>query len=234
VVADQITFKSVERLGSHHMLATVSRSDLWDDGGRDDHEETAELAWNSWDSFHLRRVVDGSTVSEIIVSEGTAFTRAKGTPWQAELDAEPARLQVQTTWNIWDTAMDVFSGRISLKEAEHSVADGRPARRFTVGLTELPVGKRIRSGAMNPQSIEGEVWLDEGTAVRLAADVKATAKRQGLTRTIHLHLRRGGVGEAQIITRPAATTRSPADLLRQRARRPRPSGRPARSKARKP
>ncbi len=220
VVSDQITFKSVESLGAHHMLATVSRTDLWDDGGQDDHEETAELAWNNWDSFHMRRVVNGATLSEIIVEEGRAYSRSKGSGWQTEIDAEPARLQVQTTWNVWATAMDLFSGRVQYTEGETSVVDGRPARRFAVVLSPLAQGQRIRSGSMTPVSIEGEVWLDEGTAVRLSANVRATATRKGLSRTIHIHLRRSGVGQAQTITPPAAPVRSPGEILRQRAQRP--------------
>ena len=75
VVANQITFKSVETLGTHHMLATIRQETNWADGSENLHDETVELAWNNWDSFHLRRVVQGATVAETIVDKGQSYRR---------------------------------------------------------------------------------------------------------------------------------------------------------------
>jgi hypothetical protein len=205
-------------LGRHHMLATTRQETTWSDGGQEVHEETVELAWNDWDSFHLRLIVRGTTASETIVDQGKAFHRRRGPVWQRETDVEPARMRVRTSWRVWDTAMEVFSGRIRLTAAERSVVDGRPAQRFEVSLAPLESGKRIRSGMMAPQSISGEVWLDEGTAVRLAADVQATVSLKGMTRKISLHLRRSSIGAIQTISAPTAAVRSPADVLRERMR----------------
>jgi len=213
VVANQITFKSVENLGAHHLIATISRTDDWEDDSQDIHEETLELAWNNWDSFHLRRVINGTTVNESLVSDGRAYTRSRGIPWETEIDAEPARLRVQTSWKVWDSAMDLFSRRLKLTETGHSIVDGRAARRFIPSLTPLDGKKRVRGGAMIPQSIKGEVWLDELTAVRLSADVKASATKKALTRTIHLRLTRSGIGENQPITPPAVTMSGPSQRI---------------------
>jgi hypothetical protein len=224
-VASQINFKSVETLGKHHMLATIRQETTWSDGGKEVHEETVELAWNDWDSFHLRRIVRGATASETIVDQGQAFHRNRGPVWQKEIDVEPARMRVRTSWSAWDTAMEVFTGRVKLTAAEHSIVDGRAAQRFEVSLAPLESGRRIRSGMMVPQSISGEVWLDEGTAVRLAADVQATVSLKGMTRKISLHLRRSSIGAPQTISAPAAAVRNPADVLRERMRgRRAPSG----------
>jgi hypothetical protein len=229
-VANEITFKSVEALGAHHMLATIRQESTWPDGGQEEHEETVELAWNDWDSFHLRRIVRGATATETIVDQGQAFHRSRGPVWQQEIDVEPARMRVRTSWRVWDTAMEVFSGRVKLTPAEQSVVDGRPAKRFEVSLAPLASGKRVRSGMMAPQSISGEVWLDEGTAVRLAADIQASVSLKGMTRQISLHLRRSGIGAAQTISAPTAAVRSPADVLQERMRgRRAPSGKGAKS-----
>ena len=218
VVADQITFKSVESLGAHHMLATVRQDTQWGDGGVESHEESVELAWNNWDNFHLRRVVRGATVAETIVVQGQSYHRGKGPGWQEEVDAEPARMRVRTSWNVWDTAMDVFASRTTLTESERSVVDGRPATRFELALSPLPPDARVKSSAMSPKDISGEVWLDEKTAVRLAADVNATVTRKGMSRTTILHLRRGNIGQDQTIQAPKISAKPPDDILKARAR----------------
>ena len=218
VVADQITFKSVETLGAHHMLATIRQDTQWGDGGTETHEESVELAWNNWDNFHLRRVVRGATVAETIVVEGQSYHRGKGPGWQEEVDAEPARMRVRTSWNVWDTAMDVFASRVTLTESERSVVDGRPATRFKVDLSPLPPNTRVNTSAMSPQAISGEVWLDEKTAVRLASDVDATVTQKGMSRTTVLHLRRGSIGQEQTIQAPERSARPSTDILKARAR----------------
>ncbi len=234
VVASEITFKSVERLGPHHLLATIEQEDDWTNGGREAHDETMELAWNNWDSFHLRRVVRGSTMGETIMSEGSAFSRNRNTRWKAEMDSEPARLRVQRNWNVWDTAMEVFDGRILLTETESSIVDGRAVQGFKVSLAPLPPGTRIRSGNLTPVSIEGEVWLDEATAVRLSADVTAKAEQDGLTRTVVLHLRRSAVGEEHTIVRPQAPVQPSTEVLRERMKGRPPSKSPDKPKATNP
>jgi hypothetical protein len=230
VVADQITFKSVEALGPHHLLATIEQQSVWTDGNTESHEETVELAWNDWDSFHLRRVVRGSAVGETIMDQGRSYHRGQGPHWVQEFDSEPARLRVRTSWSVWSTAMEVFSARIDLVEMEQSIVDGRSARRYQVSLAPRPQGQRIRHGGMKPISITGEVWIDQATAVRLAADVTAKVDLKGMRRTIQLHLRRSHVGEQQTIEPPSASVKTPAQALRERLEQtpPSPPNRPTR------
>lgn len=217
VISDEITFRSVVGLGPHHLLATIIRVEEWEDGTTDEHDETLELSWNNWDRYHLRRLVDGKTVFESIVFDGQAYSRTRGAAWRSDLDVEPARLTLRTTWNMWKSAFDAFDDRIVLTEVGPSTVDTRPARRFTVGLSTLPEGTRVRRGQLQPEQVSGDVWLDEATAVRLSANVTGVARQRARRHTVQFQLTRSGIGTEQSVIPPAVRIRKPSDLLRQRS-----------------
>jgi hypothetical protein len=215
-VSEQITFRSVSSLGPHHMLATVTRIEEWEDGTEDEHQETVELAWNDWNRFHFRRLVDGKAVFESIVSDGKAYSRTQGAGWRADLDPEPARQALRTTWNVWHAAFDPVGDRIGYTEVGPSTIDTRPARHFAVGLTEPAEGIRIRRSQPQPETVTGNIWLDEATAVRLSADVTTVLRLPARRHRIHLQLTRSGFGSDQPVHAPAVRAQRPRDLLGQK------------------
>ena len=215
-VSTEITYDSVARLGPHHATSSIERVESR--GGEQVHStlEAIDIAWNSWDSFHFQRALDGEASFEVIVHEGKSASRNGRGPWTAELDGESARLDVYTAWNAWDEALGRFEDRIVYEEIDASVIDGRDTKRFRVSLAvQKTDSKRKKSRrTLEPVHIEGTVHLDAQTAVRLHAEVKAVAKQGDLRRTIQLKIQRSRLGQSQPIEAPAAQLGTAGELLR--------------------
>jgi hypothetical protein len=219
-VSQQITFDSVDRLGSHHSISSIQHSDIRGPEETVETTQTIEIAWNSWESFHFQRYVDGMSVFEAINHDGTSASRNRRGQWNRAGDGESARIDVYTAWNAWDEALEGFRDRIILTEKEATIVDGRPARKFALSLGPVPENEPIRTSGLLPHRLEGTVTLDSATAVRLRADVLAVSKQKNRTRRIQLNIRRTGVGEVQDIEVPQVPLRAPGDLLRKLPERP--------------
>jgi hypothetical protein len=215
-VSHKITYDSVARLGPHHAISSIQQSDTRDGEEAHSSMESIDIAWNSWDSFHFQRALDGEATFEVIVHEGTFVSRNGHGPWTGELDGEPARLDVYTAWNAWDEALGMFKDRIQYEDLGSSTVDGRDTRRFRVSLQAEPEQKKRkkRRRVMQPAKLEGEVHLDAATAVRLSADVTAVATQGTVKRTIQLQIRRSRIGQSQPIEAPAVQLGTPGDLLK--------------------
>ncbi|RME24750.1 MAG: hypothetical protein D6798_10485 [Deltaproteobacteria bacterium] len=199
----EVTFASVEKLGPHHMVAMVERTDRRDTGEEHVFDELIELSWQDWDNFHVKRVVDGTTTRETIVADGRPWVRV-GDRWEERDDAEPHRVQLRTTWNVWDAALGPFLDHITLEETGKDIVEGRPARTFQVVMKPEEQRPRPKRWGFQPQRIEGTVWLDAATAVRVKASVVATSRRQDVLRTVRLQLQRSDIGQDQDIRAPLA------------------------------
>ena len=223
-VSQEITFDSVARLGPHHGVADITRTELRDGDDSRETTESIDIAWNSWTSFHFQRLVDGTPTFEVIAHEGQASSRDGRGPWHPDLDGEMARMDVYTKWNAWDEALGSFRDRITFEDMGETIVDGRPAQRFKVGLAQLPAREQRRNNnrRLMPHRIEGEVLLDKASAVRLRANVEAIEKKTGLTRKTILSIRRTAIGEVQAISSPQLPVRKPGDQLRRLPKRPQP------------
>jgi hypothetical protein len=221
-VSQEITFDSVARLGHHHAVADITRIEIRDGDTPIETTESIDLAWNSWTSFHFQRLVDGTPTFEVIAHEGQASSRDGRGPWRPDFDGEMARMDVYTKWNAWEEALGSFRERITFEDMGDTVVDGRPARRFKLGLAELPKKERHRNRdrQLMPHRIEGEVMLDKATAVRLRASIEATEKKVGLIRRTTLSIRRTAIGEIQSISKPQLTVSKPGAELRRMPKRP--------------
>ena len=221
-VSQKITFDSVARLGPHHAVADISR-ERWKAGELDrSSSESIEVAWNSWESFHFQRRVNGERTFEAIVHGDTHASRGRSGPWRPDFDGEHARMDVYTSWNAWDEALAGFRKRIVFENMGDTVVDGRSAQRFKLSLMPPPKKKRAsgKHRRFQPHRIEGEVVLDKATAVRLRAQAVAIEKKGDRTRKTTLQIRRTGIGEAQVITTPAVQLGTPGDLLKKLPTRP--------------
>ena len=221
-VSQQITFDSVSDLGPHYSVGSIQRTDTRSGNEKFEQSESIEIAWNSWESFHFQRGVDGEPTFEAIVHEGTSSTRNGRGAWKTSRDGESARLDVYTAWNTWDEALAGFKGRIGFEPHGETIIDGRPAKQFTLVLLPKPVRSKRpkRARRLQPHRLEGEVSIDKATAVRLRATVHAVAKQGNLVRHTEFKIRRSGIGEVQSIEAPEAPVGSPGDLLRKIPTRP--------------
>ena len=201
--SEDVIFASVERLGPHRYVASATRTDTRQGRAMADRAETVDIGWESWDRFRYERVVNGSQTMSVIVSDGTPYARHASGSWERKEDAEPYRVQLQSTWSLWDEALEIFGDRVELTLDGEDIVEGRRATRYQVSLRPLPEGAKLRASAFEPTSLSGLVWLDEATAVRLTARVEGEARRGDLVRKVTLRLVRSDFGAPQDIAAPA-------------------------------
>jgi len=222
----EVQFESVDRLGPHRYLASIKHRTVRDDGGVSRTDEAVEIRWQDWDTFEYRRVVDAELQSAVVTVDGKPWTLRSRGRWEAREDAEPYRLDLRQSWNAWDQALEPFGDRVQLEEAGQELFEGRPVRRYRVSLApeaertaSTKKGKRRRKVHVprhddGPVSLSGVVWVDEGTAVRLQAEVTGELTQRGRQRTIDLQLTRSGIGLDQGVSPPkgARHRATPASL----------------------
>jgi len=220
-VSQEITFDSVARLGPHYAVSSIQHTERR--SGEEVHRstESTDIAWNSWDSFHIQRSLDGAATFEVIVHDGSYASRNGRGPWTAEMDGESSRLEVYTTWNVWDEALGSFKDRILYEEIGNTVVDGRDTRHFRISLAPEDKKKSKAQGraSMKPVKIEGDVHLDAQTAVRLSAKVTAISRQGSLERGIQLEIQRSRIGQAQPIEAPSVQIGTAGDLLKKMPKR---------------
>lgn len=227
--SQEVQFESVDRLGPHRYLASIRHRIVRDDGSVDRSDEAVEIKWQDWDTFEFRRVVDAELQSAVVAVDGRPWSlRSKGR-WELREDAEPYRLDLRQSWNAWDQALEPFKDRIELEEEGSELFEGRAVRRYAVRLMPEPEPERAEAAKGKGKrrrklhepaagdalvSLSGRVWVDEGTAVRLQAEVSGELDQRGRRRTVDLQLTRSGIGLAQDIAPPAGATRRvrPASL----------------------
>jgi len=197
----QVTFTSVEQLGPHHYVSSVQRTDSRPGSPDRVMDEVVEISWQDWDDFHVRRIMDGQAERETVVSGGRVWVKS-GEQWEPRDDAEPHRVQLRSTWNTWDEVLGSHSDHIRLVPDGDDIVEGRPASRFHLEMLPADQAPRPRAYGFQPTAIEGTVWLDEATAVRLKVELVATATRQALTRTTRFTLQRSNIGLDQGISPP--------------------------------
>lgn len=196
--SEEVTFASTEAIGTHTFLATTSREEHRRNRVTSSHEEVVEIHWQDWDNFRYRRLVDEQTVSESAVIEGVAYTR-KGGAWKKRGDAETYRMQLRTTWNIWDQTLKVFGERVVMEEVGTDTIEGRPARRFSLSLGPESPRRSKATQQEQPLTLSGTFWVDEATAVRLTGELEGELGREGYRRAVTLKLARTNIGEPQQI-----------------------------------
>ena len=223
VVSEKITYDSVARMGAHHALASITQTERRSGEVTYSSAETIEIAWNSWESFHFQRTLDGEVTFEAIVHQGRSASRSSRGAWTDEFDGEAARMDVYTAWNAWDEALGTFIDRVGFEAIGPDTVDGRPAERFNVVLkdADAPKGrKKKKRSVVIPSSLDGTVSLDAETAVRLKADVRGVIKKGNVERETTLQIRRSKIGQMQPIVLPPVQLGTAADLLKKLPKRP--------------
>jgi hypothetical protein len=172
VAASRTTFASVTELGAHHMHAEVHRTVSGGTTAPQVSEETVDLLWRDPDHWSLTQARDGRVRSKVVVFDAVAWSADGDGALARRGDAEPYREQLAGTWDPWAFALESLADSISFTLIGNEVVDGRRTQRHTLGL--LPPPAKPRHGWI-PSSAEGDVWIDEATAVRLKGVVHVIA-----------------------------------------------------------
>ena len=202
-VAETATFETLQSLGSHRTEALTLQKQWVDGGVPEERDSAVVLSWDGPERFQWRTLRDGKLRQEILLAEGAGWVRSTNRPYALldSLDVHKAALGEH--WEIWDTALEPFKGRVDLQPAGDGLVEGRTAWHYTVGL--LPAPANARDTRTTLTSLEGSVWIDKATAVRLIAEVSGAWTTQGrrpLHHSVEFSLIRSGFGEPQGVRPP--------------------------------
>lgn len=202
--SEQVTFASTEALGPHRFVSTWERTEFRSGSEVSHHQEVTEIRWQDWDHFVYRRQVDDRSVEDVVVYHGQAWI-ARGEQWRSVDDAEPYRTQLRMTWNTWEQVSAMFGDALSLTPEGVETIEERATRRYTVQLSESLSLERTGPQAGNqlkPQKLDGSLWVDEATAVRLIGRLNGVLQRSNYTQEHTLRLARTNIGASQDIQPP--------------------------------
>ncbi len=183
----EVSFGDIANLGAHRLEASISRAVIVDGRRNEAGQDQVQLVWRDWDNFQLARRRSGEIISQVLVEGGSARVRQADGRLVPATDIEPHRVELRMAWDVWSLGLSVFEGLMVLEHIADGQLDGRSASQYSVGLA--PEGERVR-GRVVADSLQGSVWIDEVTAVRLMAEVVGQWHRVG---------REGLVNEVKVI-----------------------------------
>ena len=178
----EVSFGDIANLGPHRLEASIHRA-LVANGAREElAQEQVQLVWRDWDNFQLARRRGGAIISQVLVDDGSARVRKADGRLVSASDVEPHRVELRMAWDVWKLGLSVFGGLMEFEHLSDGQLDGRTASHYVVSLA--PEGERER-GRVVADSLEGSLWIDEATAVRLMAEVQGSWHRVGQENVIN-------------------------------------------------
>lgn len=198
-VSERVTLDSMARLGTWQLHATWTRTKTREGTAPQVRATSMELLWVDLDHWCYSRLSGDVVESRMLVRDAMGWEQRGAGRWAAGRDPQALRTQLDTTWDPWDEALSLFAGRITYTPVGSEEIAGRKAEHYAVGLEPEPELKGKQkpkvAGPWKPTSLEGDLWVDQETAVRLQAKVKGVAKGQGQEQEVDLVLGVSGVGE---------------------------------------
>ena len=190
----QVTWESAAMLGPHRYEASVARTEY----GRESVEHMT-VRWGDWDSFEVERRKDGALRARVLFIQGEA--------WQGDEDrmrrtdnVQLYRRELATSWNLWEDALSPYLYVLKMEKTGETVVEGRPALTYSVSMDSTD---DLPGSGHTPLTLSGTVTVDEGTAVRLLADVEGTYQtRSGDERKVVLKLQRSEIGVVPELQEP--------------------------------
>ena len=195
----EIIFKTVENLGPHFFKAIIDREEYRNDKLSSHHQELVEIYWNDWDNFSFERKVGERTVESIVVIDGKAWMLNPNRMWSKKKDAEPYRVNMRSSWNVWRQLFTPFSGGLVWTSNGITEFEDREAEEYSLSFTSE---KRPGEDALKPSSVRGTVWVDLETTVRLKAEVEGVMEAGDFRKEFFIRLKRTKIGEEIALTPP--------------------------------
>ena len=204
MASESATFENVARLGPHRFQATTTRESP---EGEYKTTEEVRMAWADWDNFQLQRYRNERLRAENRVLHGKAYAKSGNGRFRQARDAELYRVEMRHSASSWGQVLEPFTGRVLVQSEENAMFNGRPAQRYTLSLEEAP----NPSKGHIPLALNGEMWIDETTAIRLYGRLSGRYLKNGDKRKetlIALELNRTEIGIVPVIERPSEVRRS--------------------------
>ncbi len=191
----EVTFGTMQELGTHTLQASWTRRVGPAEGGGQETAEAFLLRWQDPDHWELRRERQGRVQSHVIIWDAIAWVSGpKGLKRRG--DGELYRVQLASGWDPWQLVLAGFNDQLGLVRVGEEMVDGRKAWRHDLVLKPPLPGRR----AWTPTQVEGAVWLDEALAVRLGAEVHLVAVNEREAMDLRFRLSVSGVGADPGIT----------------------------------
>jgi hypothetical protein len=199
--SQSVIFASTEAIGPHHFQSVLNRKE-YRDGELETHSlESTEIFWQSWDSFEYSQTVDSETVLHVIVTDGAYWKKLYDGEWTSRDDAESYRVQLRQKWNVWERLTKPFVLGIKFQAAGLETLQDRETQHYTLHFD--PLGQSIQS-SLKPISIEGDVWVDTQTAVRILGNVRSIQEDSRYRKELELKVSRIEIGQPISIQAPIA------------------------------
>lgn len=198
--ASRTTFASAEALGAYVLEAHVETTEERP-GDTSTVQETSRLRWQDADHWQWERERGGERLTEARVWDGEAWVATDRGRFEKRPDAEPLFADLRQQADPWAAALGTNADRVSYTEAGEEDIEGRKVWRYTLGLTPGPPGGRRSRDVV---AIDGQLWIDQATAVRLAGDVTLKARFRDTVRTTHLRFAMTGLGGDPAVAPPPA------------------------------
>ncbi len=167
-------------------------------------EELTRLRWQDADHWQFVRERADTLLSETRVWDGELWTATRDRELRRGRDAEVARVGLAQQSDPWERTLGPTGSRIAYIELGTENVENRTTRHYRLELTPSPPGARKGQEVLG---VEGQVWIDEETAVRMAGDVTVSTRKKGGLTARHLRFsmsRVGGDAGVQAPPAPAA------------------------------
>lgn len=197
--SQSVIFASTEAIGPHHFQSVLNRKEYRDGKLETNSLESTEIFWQSWDSFEYSQTVDSETVLHVIVSEGGYWKKLYDGEWINRDDAESYRVQLRQKWNVWERLTKPFVSGIKFEAIGLETLQDRETQHYTLRFD--PEGPSIQS-SLKPISIDGDVWVDTQTAVRILGNVRSTQEDGRYRKELELKVSRIEIGQPISIKAP--------------------------------
>lgn len=193
----QVTWESTALLGPHHYTASVETVRYGQPS-----TQSIDVLWADWNNFQVERRRDGRLNSRVLLIDGQVW-QGDDRRMQTSDNAELYRRELATTWNMFEEALRPFETVIVVEKTGETVVEGRPALTYAVSMS--PPGEGL---TFTPTVLSGTMTVDEGTAVRLLADVSGTVvDAKGTPRITTIKLARSELGVVPELSAPTNTGR---------------------------
>ncbi len=204
VAAERTTFASAEALGAYVLEARTQTTTTPAGGEASVVEETTRLRWRDDEHWQYVRERGGERLSETLVWEGEVYKAGRSGERRRSGDSEVARMELGQQADPWARTLGPLSSRVSLTEAGEEIIETRRVHRYALGLTpESPAGGSPRK-ARTVSGVEGQVWIDEATAVRLAGELVLTTETEGTVTQKRLRFSMSALGGDPAVPSPEA------------------------------
>jgi hypothetical protein len=188
--ADKVHFGVIADLGPHSMQARIQTTTGGQGREAEVRADAVDLKWRDEGAWYLRIRRDERLATEVLVADGIAWVGEGGRPMARKGPADAWNKQLTQTWDPWQLAFESLASRIGVEEPVADEVEGRRAWRYRVLLLPPTAAKRV----WDVSKAEGQVWLDELTAVRMLADVHVLATSGTRTREVDLKFAIAGLG----------------------------------------